>query len=140
MFFADDSSEENFGVDSKTGIAWQIRSMVEFFPKGFNHFGWGNGYIGVKKDHPWFGKDYDSIECEVYGGLTYSDTKEDFWVVGFDSGHNGQENWDRERVLQETMSLLNQAKEIHKKRYSIIYHFLEFAKKVKKAYQYYKRL
>lgn len=30
------------------------------------------GYLGVLPDHPWHGKDYDRIECECHGGLTFS--------------------------------------------------------------------
>ena len=29
------------------------------------------GYLGVPKDHPWYGKDYDEVDVEVHGGLTY---------------------------------------------------------------------
>lgn len=34
------------------------------------------GYVGVSKDHPWFGKSYSDLYDEdlfVHGGLTYSD-------------------------------------------------------------------
>jgi hypothetical protein len=30
------------------------------------------GYIGLPKAHPWHGKDYDDIDAEVHGGLTYA--------------------------------------------------------------------
>ena len=29
------------------------------------------GYIGVPTSHPWYGKDYDEVEADVHGGLTY---------------------------------------------------------------------
>lgn len=30
------------------------------------------GYVGVGKTHPYFKKDYDSIDVEVHGGLTFA--------------------------------------------------------------------
>jgi len=29
------------------------------------------GYLGVPKPHPWYGLDYDQIDADVHGGLTY---------------------------------------------------------------------
>lgn len=55
--------------------------------------GWGNGYIGVPPEHPWFGKDYDDIDCSVHGGLTYGadhapkQEPDGYWWFGFDTGH-----------------------------------------------------
>src|SRR6185295_14871422 len=61
------------------------------------------GYVGVPEGHPWFGKDYNEIDAEVHGGLTYAaecdeDDKEHGichveedgirrWWIGFDCGH-----------------------------------------------------
>ena len=40
--------------------------------QGSSH-GWGCGYIGVDRSHPWYGKEYDELGLvEVHGGLTYS--------------------------------------------------------------------
>lgn len=60
------------------------------------------GYAGLKPGHKYHGKDYDSIEVEVHGGLTYSDKcqgeichkaksgePEDIWWIGFDCMHSG---------------------------------------------------
>ena len=58
------------------------------------------GYLAIPQGHPWFGKDYDDIEAEVHGGLTYSKCPSedrrfkdlfdnDKWIVGFDCGHYG---------------------------------------------------
>lgn len=55
--------------------------------------GWGNGYIGLPKDHPWYGKHYDDIDVDVHGGLTYSEDHkpkhepDGLWWIGFDTGH-----------------------------------------------------
>ena len=59
------------------------------------------GYVGVKEGHPWFGKDYNDVDAEVHGGLTYSDYcaghichpddesgGKTFWL-GFDCAHLG---------------------------------------------------
>lgn len=50
------------------------------------------GYVAVKPDHPWFGKDYDEIAVEVHGGLTFSDYRSEGpgWWLGFDCAHH----WD----------------------------------------------
>lgn len=54
------------------------------------------GYVGVPKDHPLFGKDYDDVDVIVHGGLTYSnecrghichDAAQEVWWFGFDCGH-----------------------------------------------------
>ncbi len=54
------------------------------------------GYIGVQEWHPWYGKDYNSIDASAHGGLTYSDFcngiichagEDKVWWVGFDCAH-----------------------------------------------------
>lgn len=53
-----------------------------------------NGYIGIPKEHKWFGKNYldDEIDIECHGGLTFSGNElahmqKDFWYFGFDCAH-----------------------------------------------------
>jgi hypothetical protein len=55
-----------------------------------------NGYVGLPKGHPDYGKSYDDIEVSVHGGLTYNSYKnpktkeeDDLWWIGFDTGHYG---------------------------------------------------
>lgn len=58
------------------------------------------GYVGLPKTHPWFGKNYDDVEVEVHGGLTYGKEcdghichvtqpgePDDLYWVGFDCWH-----------------------------------------------------
>ena len=60
------------------------------------------GYVGVGPGHPWHGKDYDDIDVDVHGGLTYSNAcqedgeichvpaegrSHDIWWLGFDCAH-----------------------------------------------------
>ena len=62
------------------------------------------GYVGVPQGHPWYGKDYDDVDAEVHGGLTFANacsgkvchdehTEEvanaDVWWLGFDCAHSG---------------------------------------------------
>jgi hypothetical protein len=66
------------------------------------------GYVGVAEGHPAFGKDYDGVDVEVHGGLTYAefcmDTGDEsygichvpepgrphrVWWLGFDCAHAG---------------------------------------------------
>lgn len=53
-----------------------------------------NGYVGVTKGHPYFGKDYheEGIEnLEVHGGVTFTgtwvDVEDGLWYIGFDTAH-----------------------------------------------------
>ncbi len=34
------------------------------------------GYIAVPPDHPWYGKDYNDVDCDVHGGLTYGEASQ----------------------------------------------------------------
>lgn len=63
--------------------------FVEFYYRNYKCFilrnkklGFLCGYIVIKKNHPWFGKDDQDIECKVYNGLTYSSQLEKDPVVG----------------------------------------------------------
>ncbi len=65
------------------------------------------GYVGVPKGHPWFGKDYDDVEVDVHGGLTFASPcqlgaeaeaichkpaegeSDQVWWLGFDCAHLG---------------------------------------------------
>lgn len=58
------------------------------------------GYVGIPEGHPAFGKDYEDIDVEVHGGLTYAnacrapichiaDNKTSIWWLGFDCSHAG---------------------------------------------------
>lgn len=50
------------------------------------------GYVDLPKDHKLYGKDYDNIDVNVHGGLTYADyTSDDMWRIGFDCAHA----WDK---------------------------------------------
>ena len=33
------------------------------------------GYLGVPPNHPWYGKSWDGIDCDVHGGLTYAESE-----------------------------------------------------------------
>lgn len=51
------------------------------------------GYVVIPEDHPLYQKNYDEIDLEVHGELTYSDSDlisvgEDF-CIGFDCAHAG---------------------------------------------------
>jgi len=53
------------------------------------------GYVGIPKDHVFWGKGYhgdneevDDISDNVHGGLTYSEEgKDGYWYFGFDTTH-----------------------------------------------------
>jgi hypothetical protein len=50
-----------------------------------------NGYIKVPPSHPWYSKEYDTIDCVVHGGLTYGEMEPDGWWIGFDCAHSMDE-------------------------------------------------
>jgi hypothetical protein len=102
------------------------------------HTGWGNGYVMLPPEHPWYGLHYDSIYVEAPGGLTYSDIcgekkLEDwfgdnefevcdelnsvmnydfsnYWIIGFDTGHAGMnlQNFGKVQVFAEAHHVYEQ--------------------------------
>lgn len=52
-------------------------------------------YVCLPKGHPYFGKDYDDMDIDVHGGLTYANdtvatsTIKDRWWIGWDYAHLG---------------------------------------------------
>lgn len=62
-----------------------------------NNSGYRCGYVRVPKGHPWHGKDWDEVDCEVHGGITFAEAdvhcdkpgEDDAWWVGFDCAHGG---------------------------------------------------
>lgn len=102
--------------------------------------GYANGYVAIPPEHPCHGKDYDEIDVDVHGGLTfgeridilrvvswpqndvemlnaddYSDIPDDYYVVGFDTLHAGdnESNCDREYCVNETLSLMEQLEKMY---------------------------
>jgi len=66
------------------------------------------GYVGVAEGHPYYGKDYNNIEADVHGGLTFANAcspggdeakhichlpgegePDHVWWFGFDCAHSG---------------------------------------------------
>lgn len=67
------------------------RFIIEVEPSLGGMFG-GHlcGYVKVPKNHLWYEKPYNEIECFIHGGLTVSKqgTNTHYWV-GFDCAHPG---------------------------------------------------
>jgi hypothetical protein len=63
------------------------------------HNGMGHrcGYVRVPKGHPWHGKDYDDLEVNIHGGLSFAENDvpydkgvaDDAYWLGFDCAHSG---------------------------------------------------
>jgi len=48
------------------------------------------GYVSLTPDNILYGRDYDDIDVEVHGGLTFGEKDSDNnWVFGFDCAHSG---------------------------------------------------
>lgn len=79
---------------------------VDFIHAGFscfvlrNHVGNWCGYVGVPREHPAYEQEYDDVNVDVHGGLTYAGKcsppichvpepgmPDDVWWFGFDTGH-----------------------------------------------------
>ena len=79
---------------------------VDFLHAGFSCFILRNmlgawcGYVGVPSTHPAYRQDYNDVDVDVHGGLTYADVcgdhichipepgmPDDVWWLGFDTNH-----------------------------------------------------
>lgn len=70
------------------------------------------GYVSVPPGHPAHGKDYDTLDLGVHGGLSFAAAPNDaiymvgkgkpegWWVLGFDCGHFGDFDADVQNVLR----------------------------------------
>jgi hypothetical protein len=70
------------------GFEWEVVS---------NGMAYRCGYVRVPAGHPWHGKDYDHVDADVHGGLTFAEPDTDCskggednaWWLGFDCAHAG---------------------------------------------------
>lgn len=115
-----------------------IESHLRVRLPGFGKFdfGWGNGYVLLPYNHPFYGVHYDDIDANVHGGLTFSDyfdverfpewvknreiggdiTMENYknfdkyWMIGFDTAHSGDglDTCPKSYVMSEATDLLEQ--------------------------------
>lgn len=44
------------------------------------------GYVKIPKEHIYYGKEWDDIDIDTHGGLTYNEIHEEHWI-GFDCAH-----------------------------------------------------
>lgn len=63
------------------------------------------GYLILPPSHPWFGKHYDNIDCEVHGGLTFCDGAAEEWAIGFDCAHSWDVSPSLVKFMQEESGL-----------------------------------
>ena len=89
-------------------------------------------YVKLQNDHPYYGKDYDYMNIDVHGGITYAEmgyhcnipgfpVKDGFWI-GWDYNHfndfNGLINfkntkmWTTEEIFDDVKSVIEQLKSI----------------------------
>lgn len=56
-------------------------------------------YVGIPASHPMAGKDYDHVDLDVHGGLTYSDAElinvpeDKYYWYGWDYAHGGDKSF-----------------------------------------------
>lgn len=87
-------------------VQWQdAETGLPCLAKRHPRFGHWCGYVGVDAEHPLHGKDYDEVQMEIHGGITYAAScnngdeatgichipaagePEHFWWLGFDCAH-----------------------------------------------------
>lgn len=114
-----------------------IQRQIQENSKGVISFEYANGYVAIPKEHLFYGQACDFINkfVVVHGGLTFSepmhevlktfdltnirgincdfeDIPTDYWVVGFDTFHYGDdEKLDAIWCTYETIRLMYQLKE-----------------------------
>ena len=99
-------------------------------------FGWGNGYVLLPLNHPLYGVDYNVLNVNVHGGLTFGEKFEannfplwvrdseidgdvtmencqqfdGYWMFGFDTSHYGDTliTCPKNYVMRDTKELLEQ--------------------------------
>lgn len=111
--------------DEPDRVEWREGDLVALALRGPG--GAWCGYVGVPPGHPYHGKDYDDVDVDVHGGLTYArecmdlaevkkyrpeethdsiichvpeeDEPEELWWLGFDCSHAGDYAPRHERSL-----------------------------------------
>jgi len=81
------------------------------------------GYIQVDADHPWYGKDYDNVDAEVHGGLTYCTSSGWF---GFDCAHAGD-------LVPRMYDLIPDSGEVYRDMGYVVGELIKLAKQAKEA-------
>ena len=100
-------------------------------------------YIEIPKGHPYYKKNYDEIDIEVHGGLTFNDSalyisndgKIEGWFIGWDYSHFGDytgdnelipiyyradgKKWTTEKIIDEVKDVVKQLGEVEENRYEI---------------------
>jgi len=113
------------------------RDALYFGPQYLPPMGYANGYVAVPPEHPLYGKGYDDVDIDAWGGLTlaavrsdckwdaehiemidggsFADIPQDWWVFGFDTMHfdDGPEH-NREWCICETKHLQQQLETLRK--------------------------
>lgn len=95
----DNEVDKKQWLDAASGLPCMIRRA--------GSMGHWCGYVGVPRNHPLYRRDYNDIDVDVHGGLTFADAcrdgpdhsaichkvepgeDDDVWWLGFDCGHDG---------------------------------------------------
>lgn len=71
-------------IDEKTGYYCLIHR---------NDLGALCGYVGLREDHPCYGKEDEAYQLDAHGGITYANETivedKQYWIIGFDCAHLG---------------------------------------------------
>ena len=94
----------------KDGIFKGCKYVITHTDDGF--YSWYCGYIEVKKEHPYFNKNYEELNnIDCHGGLTYSGYRfeDGIYYIGFDTAHFDSEPANNLTFVEnECMNIIEQ--------------------------------
>lgn len=93
---------------------WITKSGLRAVVMTHDRMGHRCGYVGIAKDSPLAGKNYDNVDVDVHGGLTFGKAnpkypvESDLFWFGYDCAHAGDlvpglgysDSEDEERTLE----------------------------------------
>jgi len=88
------------------GLKCEIKRHAQIENESLAGMGHLCGYVILPKDHPWEEMEYDKINVDVHGGITYSRILEDgLTQIGFDCAHFVDETpFTTEKMLKFMMT------------------------------------
>ena len=62
-----------FGIYTLCIENWMVKKNYPEDFKSIFEYGWGNGYILLPHNHPFYGRDYNELNIDAHGGLTFGE-------------------------------------------------------------------
>ena len=119
-------------MEYKTEYAFDILDKGNYNGYDYYIISYGThpcAYIIIPVENPLYGRDYNSIDIDVHGGLTFGghhNLLEDRWCIGWDYAHAGDcvsyseldkyndKRWTTEEILEDVHSVIDQLNKLVK--------------------------